>query len=107
MRIERTILYAMFHYKAAIEDVHNHADRSIDRNQMMRLADCTFIERFENLLITGSSGIGKSYVASAIGHQACILGYRVLYTSTPKLFTNLTYLRLLIMIKAGYASFYH
>jgi hypothetical protein len=46
-------------------------------------------------------------VASAISHQACILGYRVLYTSTPKLFTNLTYLRLLIIIKAGISSFYY
>ena len=78
-RIERSILYARFRYKAAIEDVHYHADRSIDRNQVMRLADCTFIDRFENLLITGSTGIGKSYIASAVGYQACVLGYRVLY----------------------------
>jgi DNA replication protein DnaC len=88
-RIERTILYARFRYKASIEDVHYHADRSIDRNQIMRLADCTFVDRFENLLITGSTGIGKSYIASAVGYQACVLGYRVLYTSTPKLFAKL------------------
>lgn len=55
----------------------------------MRLPECSFIARNENLLITGSTGIGKSYVASAIGHQACILGYRVLYASTPKLFARL------------------
>ena len=55
----------------------------------MRLAECSFIERNENLLITGSTGIGKSYVASAIGHQACFSGYRVLYASTPKLFAKL------------------
>jgi DNA replication protein DnaC len=88
-RIERQILYARFRYKASIEEIHYHADRSIDRNQVMRLADCTFIDRFENLLITGSTGIGKSYLASAIGYQACMLGYRVLYTSTPKLFAKL------------------
>ena len=88
-RIERTIQYAKFRYKASVEDVHYHADRSIDRNQIMRLADCTFIDRFENLLITGSTGIGKSYVASAIGYQACMLGYRVFYASTPKLFAKL------------------
>src|SRR5476651_868722 len=64
-------------------------NRSIDRNQIMRLADCTFVDRFENLLITGSTGIGKSYIASAVGYQACVLGYRVLYTSTPKLFAKL------------------
>jgi DNA replication protein DnaC len=88
-RVDRQILYARFRYKASIEDVHYHADRSIDRNQIMRLADCTFIPRNENLLITGSTGIGKSYVASAIGYQACILGYKVLYASTPKLFAKL------------------
>jgi DNA replication protein DnaC len=88
-RIERTILYAKFRYKASIEDVNFHASRSLDRNQMQRLADCTFIDKFENLLITGSTGIGKSYIASAIGYQACTLGYRVFYASTPKLFAKL------------------
>ena len=88
-KIERTIMYAKFRYKASVEDVHYHADRSLDRNQVKRLADCTFIDRFENIIITGSTGIGKSYIASAIGYQACILGYRVFYASTPKLFARL------------------
>ena len=88
-RIERQIMYARFRYKASIEELHYHVDRSIDRNQVMRLADCTFLDRYENLLITGSTGIGKSYLASAIGYQACMLGYRVLYASTPKLFSRL------------------
>ncbi len=88
-RIERAIYYAHFRYKASVESIHYNAERSIDRNQILRLADCTFLDRYENLLITGSTGIGKSYVASAIGHQACILGYKVLYASTPKLFAKL------------------
>ena len=88
-RIDRAIYYAHFRYKASVESIHYHADRSIDRNQIIRLADCTFIDRYENLLITGSTGLGKSYVASASGPQACILGYKVLYASTPKLFAKL------------------
>lgn len=88
-RVERQIHSARFRYKAMVENIHYHADRSIDRNQIMRLAECSFISRNENLLITGSTGIGKSYVASAIGHQACIMGYRVMYASTPKLFAKL------------------
>jgi len=88
-RVERQILSARFRYKAMVENIHYHSERSIDRNQIMRLAECSFIGRNENLLITGSTGIGKSYVASAIGHQACILGYRVMYASTPKLFAKL------------------
>lgn len=88
-KIERTILYARFRYKASVEDVNYHASRSLDRNLVQRLAECTFIDRFENVLITGSTGIGKSYIATALGYQACTLGYRVLYASVPKLFAKL------------------
>jgi DNA replication protein DnaC len=88
-RTERYITSAKFRYKASIENIHYHSDRSIDRNQIMRLADCTFLDRHENILISGSTGIGKSYVASAIGYQACMMGYRVYYASTPKLFAKL------------------
>lgn len=88
-RIERQIYSAKFRYKASIEDVNYHADRGIDRNQIMRLGDCTFIGRSENVLISGSTGIGKSYIGTAIGYQACMLGYRVFYASTPKLFAKL------------------
>lgn len=55
----------------------------------MRMAECTFIGRKENLLITGSTGIGKSFIASAIGNQACNLGFKVHYANTTKLFTRL------------------
>ena len=56
---------------------------------MMRFAECSFINKKENIIITGSTGIGKSYIASAIGHQACSLGYRVMYFNTTKLFAKL------------------
>lgn len=88
-RIERQIYSAKFRYKASIEDVNYHAERGIDRNQIMRLADCTFVGRSENVLISGSTGIGKSYIGTALGYQACMLGYRVFYGSTPKLFAKL------------------
>lgn len=88
-RIDRQIQQARFRYKASIEELAYPPERRLDRNQLMRLADCSFLKRSENLLITGSTGIGKSYIASAIGHQACMLGYRVQYASTPKLFAKL------------------
>src|ERR1700743_2696391 len=56
-RIERTIVGAKFRYKASIEDVNFHASRSLDRNQVKRLAECSFIDKYENILITGSTGI--------------------------------------------------
>jgi DNA replication protein DnaC len=88
-RIDRQMRNARFRYKANIEQLHFDINRNLDKNQMQRLAECTFIERKENILITGSTGIGKSYIASAIGNQACINGYKVLYANTTKLFSRL------------------
>lgn len=87
--IEQKVRNARFRYKAAMEDLYYHADRNITKNQMMRFADCSFIRKSENILITGSTGIGKSYIASAIGHHACSMGYRVIYYNVPKLFARL------------------
>jgi DNA replication protein DnaC len=87
--IEQKVKNARFRYKAVIEDMHYHTDRNIDKNQMMRFTDCSFIDKNENILITGSTGIGKSYIASAIGHHACGMGYRVVYHNTAKLFAKL------------------
>lgn len=87
--IEMKLKNARFRYKASLEQLYYHAERNIDRNQMMRFGECSFIDKNENILITGSTGIGKSYIASAIGHQACSLGYKVLYHNTQKLFGKL------------------
>jgi DNA replication protein DnaC len=99
-KIERQVKNAKFRYNASIEQVIYDKDRNIDKNQIMRYCDCTFIENKENLFITGSTGIGKSYMASAIGNQACIRGFKVLYANTEKLMSKLkmakadgTYLR--------------
>src|SRR4051812_6238846 len=73
-KIARIMAIAKFRYKASIEQMYFEADRGVDKNLIMRLADCTFINRKENILITGSTGIGKSYLASALGQQACTLG---------------------------------
>jgi DNA replication protein DnaC len=87
--IERQLKNARFRYKAALEELNYNTDRNIDRNIIMRLAECQFIDKHENILITGSTGIGTSYIASALGHQACGLGYRVLYHNAGKLFGKL------------------
>jgi DNA replication protein DnaC len=87
--IEHKIKNARFRYKAALEDLHYHPDRNIDKNQVMRFADCDFINKAETILITGSTGCGKSYIASALGYQACSMGYRVVYHNVPKLFSKL------------------
>lgn len=87
--ILKKVQNAKFRYKAAVEDVYYGKDRNLDRNQIHRLAQCTFIDNYENILITGSTGIGKSYLASALGYHACSLGYKVAYFNATKLFARL------------------
>jgi len=88
-KIERSMKNARFRYKASVEQMDFDISRNMDKNQVMRLAECVFIDKKENVLITGSTGIGKSYLASALGQQACSMGYRVMYASTAKLFSKL------------------
>lgn len=88
-RLQRSIKVARFRYKASVEQLSFDTDRNLDKNQVMRLADCDFIKKRENVLIIGSTGIGKSYLASALGHHACAMGYKVLYHQSTKLFAKL------------------
>ena len=88
-KIERLIKNARFHYKATIENVIYEHTRNIDRTKLLRLAECDFINKSENVLISGSTGAGKSYIGTALGYQACIEGHRVLYFNTTKLFSKL------------------
>jgi DNA replication protein DnaC len=87
--IERRLRNAKFRYQSSIENIDFGADRNLDRNQMMRFAECTYIRKQENILITGSTGIGKSHIATALGHQACTLGFKVYYANMAKLFSKL------------------
>ena len=85
----RLITNARFRYNASIESLHYNNNRNLDKNQILRYADCSYIKTYENIFITGSTGIGKSYIATALGNQACILGYKVMYANTSKLFSRL------------------
>lgn len=88
-RIERLTKAARFRYSALIEAIDYRPSRALNKNYVQRLGNCDFIKNKENVLITGSTGVGKSYLASAIGHQACSMGKKVLYFNTAKLFTML------------------
>lgn len=88
-KIERLTKAAHFRYSAVMEAIDYDASRCLDKNQIQRFSSCNFIAQKQNILIMGSTGAGKSYMASAIGHQACSLGYKVMYFNTNKLFTML------------------
>lgn len=87
-KMHRNVQRAKFRYKASIE-LLSYEDERLNKNQVMRLSDCEFVKRRENIIITGSTGIGKSFLASALGHQACGLGYKVLYYHNTKLFAKM------------------
>jgi DNA replication protein DnaC len=88
-RTERLLKNARFHYQASIEEISYTPDRELDRNLLTRLSDCSFIDRNENIIVTGCTSTGKSFLATALGHQCCIKGYKVLYYNLGKLFAKL------------------
>lgn len=92
-KIERLVRMARFRYKACIEDLTFDDKRNLDKNQILRFASCDFIRRNENIIITGATGVGKSYIASALGHQACIKEFKVLYANMAKLLSKLKMLK--------------
>ena len=66
-------------YSVAIEQINCSPARNLTKQQVAQLADCSYIDRAENVLTTGSTGCGKSYFACALGNQACLMGYKTLY----------------------------
>ncbi len=81
---QRTQLYlrlSKLRYHALLEQVEASAQRGITREGLLQFSDGSYIERGENILITGATGCGKSYLACALGRQACMLGQRTVYFS--------------------------
>lgn len=87
--IERTTKNARFRYKATVEQLDYDGVRGLDKNHIHRLADGKYIKENENILITGPTGTGKSFLASALGQQACQQGFKVLYANATRLFAQL------------------
>lgn len=87
--IQRLIKMAGFRYHHYAEEIDYTAARNLDRNQLERLLSLEFVNQSKNLFITGPSGTGKSFLASAFGHEACKNGIRTLYANASKLLGNL------------------
>ena len=78
-KYKRLLSAAKFRYRALIADVDFSTSRNIDKNNVLRLQTCTWIQKGQDLIITGATGTGKSFLASAIGINACGYGYGVRY----------------------------
>lgn len=105
---QRTELYlrlSRLRYHVLPEQIQCSVQRNITKEQLLLLCEGSFIDKAEHILITGATGSGKSYLACALGRQACILGYRVLYYSMSRFIETMatarldgSYIRLLNLI---------
>ena len=84
-RFDRLTRAAQFRYQATIEELNLESARGINSSQITELATGTYLDQGECILITGATGCGKSFLASALGYQACGQGKKVLYFNTQKL----------------------
>lgn len=93
----RTELYlrmSKLRYDAVLEQVYCTSDRNLCKESIEVISDCGFVKRAENILITGATGCGKSYLACAIGRQACAFGFKTLYFSMSKFLEKITLCKL-------------
>jgi DNA replication protein DnaC len=84
-RFERLRKTARFRYQASVEEIVFDTSRGLDKSQVSQLIAGEYITKGEPVLITGATGCGKSFLASALGHHACAQGYKVVYYNVQKL----------------------
>jgi DNA replication protein DnaC len=89
-RFASRIRYARLRHNAVPEDIDYRTARSLDRRLVTELLTGRWIDNHENLIIGGATGLGKSWLACALGHKACRDNRTVLYVRVPKLFDELT-----------------
>jgi DNA replication protein DnaC len=74
---------------AAVEEIDYHHARGLKKAKMIELIACQWIALHQNLILTGATGVGKTYLACALGEKACREGYKVVYLRAPRLFGDL------------------
>lgn len=89
-RLTTRLAKAKLREKACMEDIDYKPSRGIDRSQMKSLSSCHWIDTHQNVLITGSTGAGKTWIACALAHRACMEGYSVLYKRLPSFLRQLS-----------------
>lgn len=88
-KTSRLLKQAHFKQRTTLEEINYTQQRNLDKNMFQRLATLDFIIKKENLIITGPSGLGKSFISQAFGHQACMMEYKVLYLNTGRMLKKL------------------
>jgi DNA replication protein DnaC len=90
-RIKKLIQSANFHQVVHLEELNYDSSRNINKKQILKLIDLNWLSSGENIIITGATGVGKSFLACALGRQVCLQGLRVQYFSINKFFGYLKY----------------
>ena len=88
-RLGRRLTHARLRQSAVVEDTDFRTPRGLDRALFHKLAGCDWIRHSQHLVISGPTGVGKSWLACALGHKACREGFSVLYRRAPRLFAEL------------------
>lgn len=89
-KLARLLKGARFRYQASIQQIDFQLNRNLDKNMILRFSDCTWIRERQDIIITGPTGAGKSFLATALAHQGCMCGFKVLYANCAKLFSQLS-----------------
>ena len=92
-RLTTRLRVARLRHQASIEDLDFRGSRGMDKSLVMSLSANQWISDHQNLLITGPTGVGKSYLACAVGHKACRDGHMVLYQRLPRILHDLAIAR--------------
>jgi DNA replication protein DnaC len=91
--LKARLRYARLRHHAAVEDVDYRTPRGLDRALFQKLALGGWIEAKQNLIVEGPTGVGKSWLACALGHKACRDNHSVLYQRIPRMFADLALAR--------------
>lgn len=88
-QVDLRLRRAAFEHAKTLEDFDFHFNPKLPRAKLIELATCTFVGKRENVALVGPTGTGKSHVAQAIGHRACMAGYTVLFVPAHRLLDDL------------------
>jgi len=88
-KLQRLVKAAKFRTRATFQQIDFQIKRNLDKNLMLRISNCNWIQQKKNIIITGSTGVGKSFIAEALGHQACVHEFKTACFIAQKLFTEL------------------